>query len=62
MDFVSAFFMWILRRDQRKSSFVLADKTLWSFRIMKCPFEVRMKALIRPSKTKNNLDKPLLAS
>lgn len=62
INFVSARFMWLLRRDQRKSSFVLVDKTLWCFRFMKCPFEVKMKSLIRPSQTKNNLDEPLLAS
>lgn len=62
LDFVSALFMWVLRRDQRKSSFTLVDITLWGFKIMKWPFEIRKKSLVRPSKTKNNLDKSLLAS
>lgn len=40
------------KKRPKEKQFVLADKTLWSFRIMKCPFEVTKKSLKRPSKRK----------
>lgn len=47
------------KKRPKEKKFVLVDKTLWSFRIMKCPLEVRKKSSTRPSKTKRIWITPL---